>query len=69
MGSRIQTGRKRTEKKRSDTVGARKGEIIKEETAEGKVRLVTERTDSVQKERGVKKKGKLCPLVCGSTPC
>lgn len=43
----------------------RKGEIIKEETVERNVRLVTARTDTGRCEG----KGKLCPLVCDNTPC
>lgn len=60
MGSRKQMVRKRMEKKMSDTVRARKGIIIKKEIAEGKVALVTARTDTGRYED----KKKLFPPVC-----
>lgn len=49
----------------SDKVRATKGERIKEEIAEGKVRLVTARTDTGRCEE----KRKLCPPECDNAPC
>lgn len=53
-----QRGRKRRmENKRSDTMRGRK--VIEEETSEGKMRLVTARTE----RGGCEEQGRLCPLV------
>lgn len=53
------------EKKMSYKVRATKGELIKEEIAEGKVRLVTAGTDTGRCEE----KRKLCPPECDNAPC
>lgn len=45
------------ENKRSDTMRARR--VIEEETSEGKMRLVTARTE----RGGCEEQGRLCPLV------
>lgn len=59
-----QRGRKRRmENKRSDTMRARK--VIEEETSEGKMRLVTARTE----RGGCEEQGRLCPLVWENTNC